>query len=368
MNPFTPHKLPIKNIDWEHFIPLIAEANRELARYDGLLQSIPNTEIILSPLTTQEAVLSSKIEGTQATLEDVLEFEAKKNKNIPKYDDIEEVINYRRTLDEASERIRNDFPISLRFIRDMHRTLLQGVRGESSDRGNFRRIQNWIGKPGSTVETARFVPPPPNNLIEHLDNLEKYIHYDEKDRIIQLAFIHAQFEIIHPFLDGNGRIGRLLIPLFLFEKKLLSKPLFYISAYFESDRETYYENLLAITKNSNWNNWIEYFLTAVKEQAKKNIILAKEILMLYDKLKQEIMDSTASKYSIKILDFLFEKPIFTTKDFIQALDIKRQIAARYLNKLENDNIIMLVEKGSGNKASVFRFERLLEITNLPKLK
>ena len=163
MDPFNPHTLPAADIDWEYFIPLIAEANRELARYDGLLQSIPNTEIILSPLTTQEAVLSSKIEGTQASLIEVLEFEAKKNKNIPKYEDIEEVLNYRQTLNEATEKIKEGLPISLRLIRDMHRRLLQGVRGESSDRGNFRRIQNWIGKPGSTIETARFVPPPPNN-------------------------------------------------------------------------------------------------------------------------------------------------------------------------------------------------------------
>ena len=317
MKPFSPHKLPINNLDWEYFIPLIAEANRELARYDGLLQSIPNTETILSPLTTQEAVLSSKIEGTQASLEEVLEFEAKKNKNIPKYEDIEEVINYRKTLDEASEKIKESLPISLRLMKDMHRSLLQGVRGTNSDRGNFRRIQNWIGKPGSAIETARFVPPPPNNIMLNLDNLEKYIHYDEKDRIVQLAFIHAQFEIIHPFLDGNGRIGRLLIPLFLYEKNILSKPLFYISAYFESDRETYYENLLEITNSGNWIKWIEYFLTAVIEQAKKNIILAKEILTLYNSLKQEIVDLTKSKHSINILDFLFEKPVFTSSDFLK---------------------------------------------------
>jgi Fic family protein len=364
MKPFTPHSLPVKNLAWENFIPLIAEANRELARYDGLLQSIPNTETILSPLTTQEAVLSSKIEGTQASLEEVLEFEAKKNKNIPKYEDIEEVINYRKTLDEASEKIKESLPISLRLIRDMHRRLLQGVRGANSDRGNFRRIQNWIGKPGSTIETARFVPPPPNELMQHLDNFEKYVHYDEKDRIVQLAFIHAQFEIIHPFLDGNGRIGRLLIPLFLFEKGILSKPLFYISAYFESDRETYYDKLLEITKTGNWNKWIDYFLTAVKEQAKKNIILAKEILALYNSLKQEIVDLTHSQYSMQILDFIFYKPVFSSSDFIGSLKIDRKSASRILNKLDK-NVIELQERSSGTKPAVYNFKRLLEITYLP---
>lgn len=365
MVPFNPYTLPAADIDWEYFIPLIAEANRELARYDGLLQSIPNTEIILSPLTTQEAVLSSKIEGTQASLIEVLEFEAKKNKNIPKYEDIEEVLNYRQTLNEATEKIKEGLPISLRLIRDMHRRLLQGVRGESSDRGNFRRIQNWIGKPGSTIETARFVPPPPNNLMQHLDNFEKYIHHDEKDRIIQLACIHAQFEIIHPFLDGNGRIGRLLIPLFLFEKNILFKPLFYISAYFESDRETYYNSLLEITKIGDWHNWIEYFLFAVIKQAKKNIILAKEILTLYNTLKQEIVDLTRSKHAINILDFLFEKPVFTSSDFLNTLAVKRPVVMRNINRLLEGKIISMTEKGSGSKPSLYRFERLLEITNLP---
>ncbi|MDZ7766540.1 MAG: Fic/DOC family N-terminal domain-containing protein [Melioribacteraceae bacterium] len=199
MKQSKPHNLPIKSFDWSKYISLIAEANRELARYDGLLQSIPNTEVILSPLTTQEAVLSSKIEGTQASLEEVLEFEAKKNKNIPKYEDIEEVLNYRNALNEATEKIQNGLPISLRLIKEMHRSLLQGVRGENSDRGNFRRIQNWIGKPGSNMENASYIPPPPNTLMNHLDNFEKYIHFEDKDRIVQLAFIHAQFEIIHPF-------------------------------------------------------------------------------------------------------------------------------------------------------------------------
>jgi Fic family protein len=365
MVPFTPQKLPLKRFDWESFIPLIAEANRELARYDGLLQSIPNTETILSPLTTQEAVLSSKIEGTQASLEEVLEFEAKKDKNIPKYEDIEEIINYRKTLDEAFEKIKKNSPISLRLIRDMHRRLLQGVRGANSDRGNFRRIQNWIGKPGSPIETAKYIPPSPNNLMMHLDNFEKYIHYVEKDRIVQLAFIHAQFEIIHPFLDGNGRIGRLLIPLFLYEKNILSKPLFYISGYFEANREFYYNNLLEISKTGIWNEWIEYFLVAVIEQAKKNIILAKEILSLYNSLKQEIVDLTKSKHSINILDFLFEKPVFTSSDFLKKLGVKRPVVMRNLNRLLEGKIIILSERGSGSKPSLYSFERLLEITNIP---
>lgn len=362
MEPFIPHSLPLQNLNWEKFIPLFVEANSELARYDGLLQSIPNTEIILSPLTTQEAVLSSKIEGTQATLEEVLEFEARQNKSIPKYEDIEEVLNYRVTLNETVERLRSNFPISLRLIKDMHHTLLKGVRGENKDRGNFRRIQNWIGSPGSKIENASYVPPSPDKLMEYLGNFEKYIHFEEKDRIIQLAIIHAQFEIIHPFLDGNGRIGRLLIPLFLFEKGILTTPLFYISSYFEADRQLYYSKLLSVSLTGDWNEWIEYFLNAVIEQSKRNIKLAKEILNLYNGLKEEIMTSTNSKYSIRILDFLFEKPVFSTREFTDRLKVIRVVTKRNLEKLENSGIIELYDKGSGKRASIYRFKRLLEIT------
>ena len=247
----------------------------------------------------------------------------------------------------------------------MHKTLLSGVRGANRDPRNFRRIQNWIGKPNSTMATAEFVPPAPNELNEHLSNFEKYIHFEEKDRLTQLALIHAQFEIIHPFLDGNGRIGRLLIPLFLFEKEILSKPLFYISAYFEADRNSYYNKLRSVSDTGNWDEWIEFFLVAVIEQAKKNIELAKKIIDLHNSLKQEIMDITASKYAIKILDFLFEKPIFNSKNFREALKAKAPVIKRNIDKLRAKKIIELVEKGSGTKASIYRFSYLFNITEYP---
>lgn len=204
--PFIPDELPLQDLDWTSFISYIGTANREIARYDGLLQSIPNPAVLLSPLTTQEAVLSSKIEGTQATLEEVLKFEAEMDSSFNRYDDIQEVLNYRKAMAFAIKELK-ERPITLNLIRRTHQVLLASVRGESSDRGNFRKIQNWIGKPGSTIEQARFIPPNPLVLQEHLDKFEKYIHYEEKDLLVQLAIVHAQFEILHPFLDGNGRIG-----------------------------------------------------------------------------------------------------------------------------------------------------------------
>jgi Fic family protein len=362
VKPFVPQNLPVK-VNWEKFTRLISEVNMELGKYNGLLHSIPNTEVIFSPLTTQEAVLSSRIEGTQATLKDVLEFEAKKNKNIENVDDIVEIRNYRKTLDEAHLRIKNNFPLSLRLLKDMHSTLMQGVRGENRDPGNFRTIQNWIGKSKSTLVTADFIPPSPETIIEHLGNLEKYMHYAEKDRLVQLAIIHAQFEIIHPFLDGNGRIGRLLIPLFLFEKKILTKPLFYISAYFESDRDSYYAMLRSVSNTGIWDEWIEYFLIAVREQAIKNINLAKEIIDLHNSLKQKIRDITNSKYSLEILDLLFEKPIFSTKNFRDALGAKPPVIKRNLDKLLKNNLIEMTEKGAGTRPSLYRFSALFRISD-----
>lgn len=362
MKPFTPHILPPKNIDWERLVSLIGSANGALARYDGILQYIPNTEILFSPLTTQEAVLSSKIEGTQATLEDVFSFQASREPANPKSEDIGEVINYRKTLEHAVDRIGKDgFPLSLRLIKEMHEILLDNVRGQNKDRGNFRRIQNWIGAPGSTIETARYVPPAPFDVMPALDTFEKYIHFDEKDRLVQLAILHAQFEIIHPFLDGNGRIGRLLIPLFLFDKKVLSKPLFYISAYFESNREEYYNRLLSVSQTRDWNNWIEYFLNAVLLQANKNIQYANSILSLYNEMKIRVVELTKSKHSIKTIDFIFRKPIFTTSNFIEETDIPRPGAKRILSELAGE-VLTVIVPGQGSKPAKYSFNRLLEIT------
>lgn len=218
--PFIPEKLPLENINWEDLLPNIVKANSAVAKFDGLLESILNPLLFLNPLMTQEAVLSSKIEGTQASLSEVLAFEAAPKRKQDNINDIEEVINYRNALLFATKELENR-PICLNFIKDMHEILLQGVRGQNKARGEFRRIQNWIGKSNSTIETASYVPPEPHLLLEFLSDWEKYCHYDEKDKLVQLAIIHAQFEIIHPFLDGNGRIGRILIPLFLFEQKIL---------------------------------------------------------------------------------------------------------------------------------------------------
>ena len=265
MQPYVPQTLPVPGLDLGRLIRKVGPANAAMARYDGLLQSVINPSVMLSPLTNREAVLSSKIEGTQATVDEVLEFEAGMEFDVEKTHDIQEVVNYRKTLVLASEWLR-DRPITLSLIRQMHAMLMDSVRGADKSPGQFRIEQNWIGSYGCTIEQATFVPPSPLQLQDFLERWETYIAGDDIDTLIQCAVVHAQFELIHPFKDGNGRIGRLLIPLFLYQKKALKSPMFYVSEYMESNREEYYSRLKGISRDGDWTGWVEFFLDAVESR------------------------------------------------------------------------------------------------------
>jgi len=360
MKPYEPEKLPLSSLPWADFVRLIGKANAALARYDGILQGIVNPDVLLSPLTTQEAVLSSKIEGTQATIEEVLEYEAAPEIETEKYEDIQEIINYRHAMRRAVDELKKR-PISLNMLIDMHSVLLDSVRGHNKGRGKFRTVQNWIGAPGTPVENATYIPAEPLHLMEHLSNFEKYIHYDEEDRLVQLAIIHAQFELIHPFIDGNGRLGRILVPLFLYEKGLLGSPMFYVSAYLESNRSIYYEKLLGISRDSDWKGWISFFLTAVTEQAIKNSEKAKAILALYEKMKTSVVKMTHSQFSIQALDSLFNRPVFKTTDFTQSSGIPRASAMRILNSLKEHKLLLPLRHGRGRQAGILIFKELIDI-------
>jgi Fic family protein len=360
MKPYVPQFLPLSELDWVRFIKLIGQANAELARYDGILQGIINPVVLLSPLTTKEAVISSKIEGTQASLQEVLEFEAAPDPENEKYHDIREIINYREAMQFAVQWL-DQKPLTLNLIKAIHAILLDSVRGRDKRRGDFRVSQNYIGKSGVPIEEATYIPPEPKLLPEFLDNFEKYIHFDEKDLLVQLALIHAQFEIIHPFMDGNGRVGRILLPLFLFEKKILHLPMFYISEYLEVRREEYYVRLKTITAENKWNEWVEFFLKALVEQAKVNSAKAKGILDLYDSKKARITEVTHSQYCIKTLDALFKKPIFTSPDFIKLSGIPKASAMRLITLLRKEGIIVTLRKGKGRRAEIFEFKKLMDI-------
>lgn len=360
MKPYIPETLPLPSLDWVRFITLIGQANAELARYDGILQGIINPAVLLSPLTTKEAVISSKIEGTQASLEEVLQYEASPDVKTEKYNDIQEIINYREAMRFAIQWLK-ERQITLSLIKQIHGGLLDSVRGKDKARGNFRTGQNYIGKPGTPIGQATYIPPDPLMLKDCLDNFEKYIHYEEKDRLVQLAIIHAQFEVIHPFMDGNGRLGRMLIPLFLYDKKVLHSPMFYISEYLEANRDEYYGRLLAVSNEKKWNDWIEFFLKAIVAQAKINSVRAKKILDLYDTKKERIAKATRSQYVIKILDTLFKKPIFSSTDFIKTSGIPRRSALWLLRILKKEKIISVLRKSSGRRPEILGFNKLIDI-------
>lgn len=362
MKPYIPDTLPLKNIEWAKFIDLMGKANSYIARYDGLLQSVINPDVLLAPLRTQEAVHSSKIEGTQASLRDVLQFEGEQEVEDYKKSDIYEVINYRIALKEGREQMQSR-PLTLNLIRKMHATLMHDVRGSSADPGNFRRIQNFIGTPGSTIDTARFVPPTVSNMTEALGNWEKYMHYEEQDVNVQLAIVHAQFEIIHPFLDGNGRMGRILIPLFLYHKKIIHEPVFYLSDYLESHRSEYYDALKNITDSGSWTNWIRFFLEAIIVQSEKNINKTKAIIHLYEEVKKEIIESTRSQYAVHCLDTIFIQPIFSSKYFSKHSEKPKSSATRLLDILVKESILDITEAGSGRRPSIYAFKKLLTIVN-----
>ena len=322
--------------------------------------------MLLSPLTTQEAVLSSKIEGTVTSVEEVLEFEAggpvsEQPESSSKRNDIYEVINYRRAMNRAVEKL-DELPISGRLIREAHAALLDGVRGQSKMPGEFRRDQNWIGPPKSTLENAKFVPIAANLIAEGMSEWEKFIHSQHADLLVQLAIIHAEFEALHPFMDGNGRLGRMLIPLFLFERKVLSSPTLYVSAYLESQRDEYYARLLAVSRDDDWTGWCGFFLEALRAQGTANAEKAHALVDLYDSMKKWISEQTRSPYAIHALEFVFRRPVFNSSDFVGNSGIPEPTARRILGVLRKKEVLKVLSRSSGRRPAVYAFADLLNVT------
>lgn len=352
---------PEAHLDWQRLLPLIGPATSALARYDGMLAAIPNPRVLLAPLGTREAVLSSRIEGTQATISEVLVFEAGDRAASPeRVNDIHEIINYRRAIANTQE-LLEDLPLSGRVIRAAHKILLSGARGASRAPGEYRRTPNWIGPPGCTIEEAKYVPVSSERLADAMSGWESYIHQDMPDLLVQAANLHAEFEALHPFLDGNGRLGRMLIPLFLWQRGCIERPMFYISAYFEANRDAYYEKLLAVSRDNDWTGWCDFFLKAVKHQADDNLTKTQGILDLHDDLKRRIGDATRSRHAIRTLDWIFQQPVFSVKRFVQGTDIPVPSAHRVLADLQKHGILKKFSMASGSRAAIFAFQELLEI-------
>ena len=362
MKPFVPEPLPIKNIGWKELVPDIGRANRALATFEGIMHGIPNPNVLLSPLTTQEAVMSSKIEGTRTNLEEVLKYDAgEKITDESRRQDVQEVVNYRRALREA-EFLLKKRPFNLNMLKRFHEILMDSVRGHDKGKGRLRTIQNWIGRKGTSIETAEYVPPAPLSIMEHLGRWERYYHEDEPDPLVQLAVVHAQFEIIHPFVDGNGRIGRMLVPLFLFEKGLLSRPTFYLSSFFERERGEYVGLLRGITRTGGWTGWIKFFLGAISVQAKENTDKARNIQELYERLKKRSIGITHSQYAVPVLDQIFRQPIFNSKFLVSSKGMpSTPMLMTILNRMSENGVLKVIQRGRGRRPQIFALREQINL-------
>ena len=358
---------PEKRLDWPVLIPFLGPAAAAVARYDGMLAAVPNPDVLLAPLSTREAVLSSRIEGTQATMAEVLEFEAGREPESPsRREDIHEVLNYRAAMRKAAELLET-LPLSQRVIREVHTVLLAGVRGQDRSPGEYRRTPNWIGPPGGALDDATFVPIGADELPNAMGQWERYIHKDAPDRLVQLAVLHAEFEALHPFLDGNGRLGRIFVPLFLWQHDLIQAPMFYVSAYLEAHRDAYYERLLAVSRDDDWTGWCRFFLEAVQAQAEDNLTKAQGIIDLYDHMKDKVPELTRSQYAIRALDWIFARPFFRGADFVAVGGIPQPTARRILDVLRKAGLLKVILPGSGRRSATLVFPDLLNIAEGEKV-
>lgn len=354
---------PPANIDWTRLVPLIGRANAALARYDGLLAAIPNASVLLSPLTTQEAVLSSRIEGTNVTMGEVLEIEAGSDDDVsqPKRDDAEEIRNYRIALNFGAREIR-DRPLSHHILRQAHALLMDGVRGRDKNPGAFRTEQNWIGPRGVTIGQASFIPIQQEHLTSGLDAWATYAaDRTVPDPLVQLAILHVEFEALHPFKDGNGRLGRMIVPLFLVERGLLSRPNFYMSGYLEARREQYVTSMRAVSRDAAWTDWSEFFLEGLIDQASENQSKAQAILDLHQRMLGDVAEHTHSQHAGRAVDFLFSRPVFASTHFIKGSAIPRPTALRFLGVLRAAGILRVIREGAGRRPTIFAFPALLNI-------
>jgi Fic family protein len=340
-------------------MPLIEKANRALGRLDGITSILPSPPLFLFMYVRKEALLSSQIEGTQSSLSDLLLFE---NDQIPlvAIDDVREVSNYVAAMNYGLKRLREGFPLSLRLIREIHDVLLRKGRGSSKQPGEFRSTQNWIG--GTRPGNALFVPPPPNELGACLDNFEKFLHDDKTPTLIRAALAHVQFETIHPFLDGNGRLGRLLITFMLCADGALKDPMLYLSIYFKTRRKQYYDLLQAVRDRGEWETWTEFFLTGVIETADEAVETARQLLALFEGDRTRIRSLGRSAASmLRVHDFLQRQPIVGIVPASKQLKLSHPTVMKALARLQTLEIVR--EITGRRRGRLFAYSRYMDILN-----
>ena len=337
-------------------IDLLVKANKQLALLEGISNRIPNIHLFISMYVRKEALMSSQIEGTQATLEDVLDPYLEENTNRP----VGDVVNYIKATDYAIKRLK-ELPLCNRLIKEAHEVLLSGVRGQNKSPGEFRHSQNWIGAAGCNLQNARYIPPSVEDMIQAMSDLEKYINGDDDlDVLIRAALIHYQFETIHPFLDGNGRIGRLLITLFLIEKKVLSTPALYISYFLKKNRIEYYDRMNEVRLKGNYEQWIKFFLEAVYESAKDAVETIDKLTTLHDNYRLKIEGlGRRAKNVMRVFEYLESNPIIEIQKTARELDIAFNTISSIVKDLISIGVLEQTSTQSRNRT--FAYKKYLEI-------
>ncbi|HEY9685160.1 MAG TPA: Fic family protein [Oculatellaceae cyanobacterium] len=355
----VPRALPPPGLRMDDLQSLVEKASQSLGRLDGLATALPDTQLFLYMYVRKEAVLSSQIEGTQSSLFDLLLYESAEAPGVP-LDDVQEVSNYVAAMNHGLKRLRDGFPMSMRLIKEIHEVLMTGARGGTKAPGEFRRTQNWVG--GTRPGNATYVPPPPDRVVGCMSDLEKYLHAkdDKLPRLIRAGLVHHQFETVHPFLDGNGRLGRLLITLLLCTEGVLSEPILYLSLYFKTHREEYYAQLQHVRQTGDWESWLKFFLVGLHEIALQATEAAREILGLIqtDRLKIAEIGRGAGS-ALQTHQYLEKKPLAVIPEMVKALNLTTPTVTAALQNLESIGIVR--EITGKQRGRIFAYGAYLKI-------
>jgi len=358
-------QFPPKTLDYEQFLGPLIKATDAVARYDQMLKNMHNSEIFLAPLRNQEAVISSRMEGTISTMDEILKYEADHDVETPEStkvrSEVIETILYQRALKAAQKAMKEGYPLSQSLIKGIHQQLLSFGRGASKSPGRFKNEQNYLADKKKKIS---FIPISPEKLQEGLDRLFQYIGQSTHPALIKTGLTHIEFEALHPFKDGNGRIGRMLITLMLWSLGTISAPHFYISGYLEDNKDLYIDTMRKVSGHGDWESWCFFFLEAVEQQAIRNLSIAEDIKALYENMKIVFSDALSSKWSVNALDFVFTNPVFRNNKFTTHSGIPTASAARFARVLLEKNIILALEEASGRRPALYSFEPLMKLVRV----
>ncbi len=359
-------KFPPKILDYGQFVEPLIKAAEAVARYDQMLKNMHNSEILLAPLRNQEAVISSRMEGTVSTMDEILKYEADHDAETGSTANVRleviETILYRRALLATQKAMEAGYPLSQSLIKGIHQRLLSFGRGSLKSPGKLKNEQNYLAD--NLKKKILFIPISPEKLQEGLDKLFQYIEQSTHPALVKIAITHIEFEALHPFKDGNGRIGRMLITLMLWSSGTISAPHFYISEYLEDNKELYIDTMRNVSEHEDWESWCYFFLKAVEQQAIRNLSVAENIMSLYEDMKTVFSETLSSKWSVNALDFIFTNPVFRNNKFTTNSGIPTASAARFTRVLLEKNLIQTLEEASGRRPALYSFEPLMELVRV----